>query len=416
MSEAYHNPRQDVISCSAIHRIENCQASWHLSKRAKELDLVPPAGEDAASGTRIHRALETRLVADWAQLSPTELDLAERCEDQAQRVYSEWTTETSDAEVHRQYLEARVGITEQRSYFVKPLTEGLSYLATGQADVLYIAGDYALIMDYKTGRDEVESAESNAQLRGLASIVSMLTNAPSKIRVAIIQPWMGQPSLADYDDTALDGARQWLRHVREKAMAGGEPKLGDWCQYCPARALCPAKRDAMDTSALVQSGLPDDAKGAMIARAIDLPAEDLAGLLKRRRMIGWFVSALEAAARIKLENGEAVPGYELKEVNGRRTIEDSAKAAQAVAHLLEKAEGGPAAAIIRSCKISPADLQDEIRKASGKRIKKDGSQGKNYAMTEDAAKEQLAAALGDLMTQPKSRRLVEVGGQLEDDE
>lgn len=414
MSDGYNNPRPDVISCSALHRLENCPASWHLSIRAKELDLVPPAGEDAASGTRIHKALETGSDADWQALSPAENDLAERCQEQALQVYWQWMDDAKYGDVRRQYLEARVGITAERSYFVNSLTEGMPYFATGQADVLYIAGDYALVMDYKTGRGETDDADSNAQLQGLAAIVSRLPNAPSKIRVAIIQPFAGPPTIADHGVASLHAARHWLSHVHDKAMTGGEPNLGDWCQYCPARALCPAKNESLDASALVQNGLPDDAKGAMIARAIELPAEELAGLLKRRRMIKWFVSALEAAARIRLEKGEEVPGYELKEVNGRRTIEDSAKAAQAVAHLLEKAEGGPAAAIIRSCKISPTDLQNEIRKASGVKPKKDGTPGRGYFMTEKEAKDELAAALGDLMTQSKRRQLVEVGGQLED--
>ena len=421
MSDTYHNPRRDLISCSALYRLDNCPASWHLSKRAKELGIVPPAGEDAHSGTRIHRALETGSDADWNALSPAETDLAERCQEQALSVLSDWLFYTSSApSAAKQYPEARVGITSERSFFVKPLTEGMLYLATGQADVLYIAGRHALIMDYKTGRGEVDAAESNAQLRGLAAIVSMLPpNAPAQIRVAVIQPFAGPPTVADYDETALEHARLWLRHVHDKAMLStGEVRLGDWCQYCPARALCPAKREALDTSALTQNGLPDNAKGAMIARAIELPAEELAGLLKQRRMIKWFVSALEAAARIRLEKGEPVPGYELKEVNGHRTILDSSKAAQAVAHLLENAEGGPAAAIIRSCAISPPDLQDEIRKASGPNMKKDGTRGRGYVLTEKEAKEQLAAALGDLMTQSKSRRLVEVeaGDQLEYDE
>ena len=423
MSDTYHNPRPDVISCSALYRLENCPASWHLGRRAKELGLVPQAGEDAASGTRIHRALETGSDADWSALSPAEGDLAERCYEQAQRVYADWCemvyqSSPSPSENPlpklKQYVEARVGITETRSHFVTELTQGMPYLATGQADVLYIAGRYALIMDYKTGRGEVDAADSNAQLRGLAAIVSMLRSAPSNIRVAVIQPFCGPPTVADYDKLALEHSSQWLRHVHDKAMIGGEPKLGDWCQYCPARALCPAKREALDTSALVQHGLPDDAKGAMMARAMELTGEEVSSILKRERMAKWFFAAAKFAAKKKIEAGESVPGFEIQEVNGRRTIEDSAKAAQAVAGLLANAEGGPAAAIIRACKINPTDLQDEIRKASGVKPKKDGTPGRGYALTEKAAKEQLSAALGDLMTQPKSRRLVEVDGQLED--
>ena len=429
MSDTYNNPRRDVISCSALYRLDNCPASWLLSKRAEELGIVPPAGPEADSGTRIHRALETGHESDWDALSPEEGDLAERCQEQAQRVYFEWR-ERYGISFKGQHLEARVGMTSERSFFVKPITEGMPYIATGQADVLTIGGgsdrlpEYALIMDYKTGRGEVDSADSNAQLRGLAAIVSRLPFGPSQIRVAIIQPWGGQPTVADYDEAALEHARLWLRHVHDKAMLStGEVRLGDHCQYCPARALCPALREAAtyEPDVLEIERLPEDsktAKSALIARALDLTPEMLTRALKGRRLINWYLGAIEAAARIRLEKGEPVPGYELKEVNGHRAILDSSKAAQAVAHLLENAEGGPAAAIIRSCAISPPDLQDEIRKASGVKRKKDGSEGRGYVLTEDAAKKELAAALGELMTQSKSRRLVEVevGEQLEDDE
>ena len=417
MSDTYHNPRRDVISCSALYRLDNCPASWHLSKRAEELGIVPPAGDDATSGTRIHKALETGSDADWGALSPAEGDLAERCHEQALQVYAEWRNFTADRSIPaKQYLEARVGITSERSHFVKPLTEGMLYLATGQLDVLYLAGRHALIMDYKTGRKEVDAVTS-AQLMGLAAIVSRLPNAPAQIRVAVIQPFAGQPTVADYDENALEHSRLWLRHVHDKALySTGEVRLGDWCRYCPARALCPAKKEALDTSALVQNGLPDDIQGAMMARAMELTGAEVSSILKRERMAKWFFSAAKFAARKKIEAGEDVPGFEIVEVNGKRTIGDSANAAQAVAHLLENAEGGPAAAIIRSCAISPPDLQNEIRKASGVKRKKDGTPGRGYVLTEDAAKKELAAALGELMTQSKSRRLVEVeaGDQLED--
>jgi hypothetical protein len=147
----------------------------------------------------------------------------------------------------------------------------------------------------------------------------------------------------------------------------------------------------------------------MIARALDLPADDLSRLLRGRRMIGWFIHAIEAAAKMHLERGEVIPGWEMRPKNGRRKIADTDKAVVALTPLLVSAEGGAQAALLRCATLRPKAVQDEIQFASGPK-------GRRYNMTQKDAKAHLANALGDLMEVPTIMELVETGAVLTDGE
>ena len=76
-------------------------------------------------------------------------------------------------------------------------------MITGQADVIARSGNRAIVIDYKTGRGETQPADSNAQLRGLAVLVALWYRSKGitldSVRVAIVAPWQGPPTVADFD-------------------------------------------------------------------------------------------------------------------------------------------------------------------------------------------------------------------------
>lgn len=424
----FRNERFGVPSCSALDRLEKCPGSWSLSLEAERQGLVPPTGPEAESGNRIHRWLETGADEDWNALTLAEQDTAERCLRQRDEVVREWEMSLPDGAyfpLEYEFRERRFFFDGQESGEVAADTKATP-IVTGAPDVLIIGESLKdqtciLILDYKTGPGAVAHAVENAQLRGLAAIAARFSSRPVKIRVAIIQPLCGPPSVADYGAKELEAALAWLLRVVSASTVRhiDFTKAGDHCQYCPARAICPTLRDTAKEQplALIQDGLPpDNQQSAMIARALDLPGDDIAHALRQLRLLNIYAAAIKAAARMKLERGEAVPGYELREVEGPRKIEDPSKAAAAVAPLLANAEGGSAAAILRAAKLSAKTLTDEIRKASGPKISRNGSHGRGYNLTEQAAKDALADALGDNLTRKKSIRLAEVGEALEDDE
>lgn len=425
----YRNERFGVPSCSALDRLAKCPGSWQLSLEAERQGLVPPAGPEADSGNRIHRWLETGDDADWQALTLAEQDTAERCMRQRDEVVREWGNslpEGSFLTFGCEFRERRFYFDGQESGKVNDDMQATP-IVTGAPDVLILAEGledqvHCLIIDYKTGPGAVAHAMENPQLRGLAAIASRFQSRPVKIRVAIIQPLCGPPSVADYGAKELEAALAWLLRVVSASTVRhiDFTKAGDHCQYCPARAICPTLRDTAKEQplALIQDGLPpDNQQSAMIARALDLDGDDIAHALKQLRLLDFHKAAIKAAARIKLERGEKVGDWELREVEGHRKIEDPEKAAAAVAPLLANAEGGSAAAIMRCASLSAASLTEEIRKASGPRLKKDGTPAKTgYALSEERAKDALADALGDNLTRKKSTKLAEVGKALEDDD
>lgn len=399
--------RHGVPSASAFYRIANCPGSFQLGKAAEAQGLVPPPAEECGSGTRIHRWLETQADEDWQALSHQEQQTAARCDEQMRSLLPP----DFRGLIMR---ECRLGVTKLGVVGEVNADSKGDFLFTGMADAIAIEGKSAIIFDFKTGRGEVEEAKYNSQLRVLAALVWGTLNL--NVRVAIIQPLAGEPSVAEFTADSARHAFQWSKAVALEAIRTDTElplTAGDWCQYCPARAACPKLRSEVTSAPAILAPErlpvePKEAVSALTARALNLPGEELARLLAGRRLLNWYLAALEGAARIRLERGEAVPGWELREKSGRRKIEDAHGAASLVAPLLAGADGGPTAALMRSATLRPAALTEEIQKASGKKS------ATRYNMTGADAKRALADALGDLMTQSTSLTLAEVGRQLDD--
>lgn len=409
------DPRRGLPSWSNLDRDENCPAAHAMAQEAKRQGLEPPPDECADSGTLIHRYLETEADEDFAALNHGQQETAERCLAQKHELVQAWMIPSGPNLTHLK--EHRLGLTVVGTVVdVTPETRA-ALISTGMADLIVLDLHHrrALIVDWKTGWLDVSPATVNKQLRGLAAAAAVRWNLLS-VRVAIVHPMKGQPTVADFDDAALDHAMVWLEHVTEETRWQHSPKAGDWCRYCPAKALCPSLREeaTSQSTVLFQDGLPpDNQQSAMIARALDLPPETLARLLKGRRMIGWYVNAIEAAARILLERGDTVPCYEIQEKNGKRKIEDTDAASKAVAPLLAGAEGGVMAALLRCASLRPAALTEEVQKASGRARKADGTPKKvGWNLNATKAKEKLAEVLGGLLTIPKTRVLVETGAAI----
>lgn len=117
----------------------------------------------------------------------------------------------------------------------------------GAADIVGIGGDVATCIDLKTGRREnVEPAETNAQLRTLALAVHKAHGAP-KVRVVLAFPGAGgvatdEHTLDAYDLAAWEGELAALVQSIPTSKPNPSKKA---CQYCPAKAACPAMTEAL---------------------------------------------------------------------------------------------------------------------------------------------------------------------------
>jgi hypothetical protein len=366
--------------------------------------MTPPDdSDDAASGTRIHKWLETESDEDWQALSYSEQQTAARCQSQAQWLIADFMHRHGTVDWERR--ERRHAINAFGVAFDASST--LDRIGSGQADRIVRCGNHLLVIDYKTGRGDIAPAEINDQLRGLAPLFSFL--APESVEVAIVAPLIGQPTVAVFSRDADRATRNWLVNQWLKAPKATERRAGPWCQYCPARLDCDAyaAHNAATLAPLTQDGLPPEkVKEALFARAYESDTATLAEMGERVKMLEWGAAAIKAAIRRRLEEGGMAAdelrdaGWELVESNGNREITDPDKAAVLLAPLLAGAEGGPQSALMRAAKLSAATLTEEIHKASGKKS------ATRYNITAKDAKQLLAQTLGELMTQKTKTKLV----------
>ena len=377
------DPRRGVPSASAIARIEQCPASHQMALLAGN-----NSGKWSRFGDEIHAALATD---DPSKLDPAQLETFEMCKEQAEWVLADWLAQGSDG-THSIYRDSmRLGLTSIGGVVEVKEDTSAAIVFTGRADVIAIKtfeGQKSfLIIDYKTLRGDVPEAADNPQLRALAVLVANRFRCESG-RVAIIQPWAGKPTLADFDSVALGRSSVWLRLVldRESKSLPADRRAGQWCRYCPANDRCEVFRDKalapVEEVALTLPGDPETARAALFARAMDLPAKALAGAVRGLKLIGWYAAAIEGAAKLRAaDDVEFQQFYRLKDGSSVREITD-AQAAWALA----ESQGVSYPDFLASVKVTISNLESAIRQASGPKITASGKPHKTqFALSAEAA-------------------------------
>ena len=317
--------RRGKPSASHVERLMLCPGSWQL-----ERTLPPsPESEDAASGTRIHAAMAGDMVA----LSPSETETMEMCMALEVKTLLE-VLETDEPETtHR---EKRLWLDEDESI-------------SGKADVIFQHGKRALILDAKTGRNEVESASSNLQLRTLAVLWFVNHVEVDDITVGIIQPWVSpQVSLSRYTCEHLIQATDELDAILDEAESPNAKRVpGEkQCKYCRAKAVCPEARNY----ALTTLHNPEQSVST-------LTGEALGDYLGRLPLVETIVEALKVEAKRRLtEDPSSVPGWELKPGAQKETITNP----QTVFNRFSE-QGGDVAGFLACITVAKGKLEDALR-------------------------------------------------------
>lgn len=364
MSTAYTNPFQNVPSASKLGRVMECPASHKAELAAGD---VPEDLSDANEGTDVHAVLSDDLSVDDVSFSAAQT--AEMCEDQTERLLNEWQTE-GDAPLG--FKELRYGLTDIGAVVPVNGSTRANVVFTGQFDRLYTQGERGLLIDFKALHGKHKSAIENPQLMGLAVLVAKRHKLTS-LRVALVQPWKGKPTVADYGESGLALASSMLLTILD-AEHNAEPhdrKAGDHCKYCKARFSCPTLRDAnINALDIVQpETLPADAatrNKTVFARMAEMTPQQLIHIEKNVvGLMGAFIAAHKAVFKQRVEAGE-IPGYSLKEKSGRRKITDVAAAYERAA-----AFGVTADAFTGKCTLSLKGLNEVLKdatKAKGKAL------------------------------------------------
>lgn len=375
-----NDPRFSRPSASAFPRLAACPASHRLSLEARAQGMAPGDSKDSRHGDAVHEEMR-----DGNQAS----DIAQRMEAQETSILEEWEAGTKSPvgnfREHRLYMLRSGKVTPD------PESDIREILFSGQSDSIWLnhKEDKGLIIDFKSLPGEVEHATGNLQLMALAVLAAGRWNLKS-VRVAIVQPLAGPPTVADYDEPALRKAREYIRHIVALADGdnehprmgdpGPEPNPGSHCRHCDARVICPALNKACEVKEL-----------ELIQEHSHLaPPDLLASALNALPAIKGYIEAVESVARARLERGEEIPGYCLKERKGKREIGDVHSAYQNL----------PLAPLefIKCCSASIPKIEDQLV-ATG--VAKRGK-----------VKEYLQEVLGDNLTQKTSLVLAKAGKEL----
>jgi hypothetical protein len=319
-----------------MERYALCPGSW-----AAEQGIPDSTTDDAATGNRIHAWLagETMTVP----LTSDEVDLAIRCREQEETILNT--------------------VLPHRDWIIREHRHWMGQQWSGKPDVVAIdtlSGD-GVVIDYKTGRGEVTSAEGNLQLRALAVLVG-IHHGLTKITVAIVQPLAGAPTLCEYTFEDLIVARAEVGRIVDRINAPNAPRVpsAEACKYCKAKPYCVEAREAsvaLPVAAIPAGTTPD-------AIAATLTSQTLSEFLERADFAARVIDACKSEAKRRLESGDVVPGWTLKPGSERETITDPT-----TIYNRASAAGVTSEAFMSCVSITKGKLKDALKTATGEKGK-----------------------------------------------
>ena len=336
--------RNGLPSASAASRYAACLGSWQLEKAILETEST----SDAATGNRIHAALGMEPVTD---LSTDETYIIDRCrEHEAGLVKQVFAHSTEEPQVFR----------EKRLWSLQNygLGEEDKRLWSGKPDVVYIEGNNALIIDYKSGRGTVENAAENLQLRCLVALLhESFGFTLEAITVAIVQPLAGPPSVASYELGDLMDAVRESQSLMSAIMQPDQPRTPSEsaCKYCKGKPYCSEARELAVTGPIVNApeGITPD------AIASTLTSSHLAQFLNRAAQAEAVIEACKSEARRRLSEGEIVEGWTLKEGSVRESITNSEQVASRFLEL------GTYEQLSSAITLNKTKLKEAVKNATG---------------------------------------------------
>ena len=312
--------RGTAPSCSSFARYAQCLGSYQIAALVPE----PPSSAVAELGTAVHAALAGEQV--------TLTDEGE--------MLSGLCRKALDA------LHVELAVTNPQTHLERRLWWDGEY--SGQADRIDVWNDMALVVDYKTGRGDVDPAERNMQLRGLAVLVKRNYPEVKTVFAAIIAPMSIGTTATMYDEGSLSVAAQEILLLIEAVKAKNAPRRPspEACKYCRAKSICPEiKQDAMtlvETDKLL--AVSDEAMGEWLVRADYI--EDMC-------------MALRTEAKNRLKNGATIPGWRIGAGRKSRSIKDASAAYQLLADSMSAEE------FAGCCKVSVPSLEKAYAKVKG---------------------------------------------------
>lgn len=318
------------LSPSAAARWINCPGSIRLS------DQVPPApsSEYADEGTAAHALAELKLRAEIHEIT-TRKYAAGLKKQRAGQYYCGEMDEATDfyKDVVLEHL-AGAGkdgelLIEQR-FSLGTWAPG----SFGTSDAVVIGNGVLEVIDLKYGKGIRVDAKGNPQLRlyalGAVDLFEDLYDFES-VRMTIVQPRLDHVStdlitlqeLLEWGSTVVQPAAE--EAVRDDARIAS----GDWCRWCPAKAICRKRAEEQLQLARYDFADPDL-----------LTDEEIGEILQKAEELQKWAADVQAYALQGAIDGKHFDGWKLVEGRSVRKYADDLKVSEAL-----QAAGYPEAAL-----------------------------------------------------------------------
>lgn len=355
--------RQGLPSASSMKRTRRCPGWLNL---ARSLPTPDSSTKDSDAGESRHSLIE--IEADTSAIEDS----------------NEAYTVERAGQLRAQAIEQVLGgepeevSTEERFWL---FNDDLQPLCSARLDWLGVRGENALVCDYKTLFGDHGHAADNEQLAVQAVTVWHHYGHLSSITLALIQPNLPkeqQMTMVKYGPADIRRAEAEIKHWCLAAQSPHAPRIPGsvQCEHCPCRADCPEA-----IAAELAITIAD-------IREVSAP-EAMGHLLESAVLADRVVKAIRDKAKRMLDDGTAIPGWQLEEGAEMRKVTDAEKLAGVLA-----SAGATQQQISGIAKIGLTDadkLYYQLRKAS------DGK-------TQKESRQELEATLIQLGAMEKSRK------------
>lgn len=372
------------LSASSAFRWINCPGSVALSDQCP----TPASSSYADEGTLAHAIGELKLRYVNDEISKRQLNAKMKPLLQSEYYCGEMEEATgyyADAVIEA--LEAAGEdaelMIEQQFSLSRWVPEGF-----GTSDAVVIGGGVIQVIDLKYGKGIKVDARNNPQLRlyglGAANLFDSLYDFDT-VRMTIIQPRLDHISTEELPlRELLAWAEDDVKPRAQMAMDGTDyTAVGDWCRFCPAKAIC-RKRAEYNLSIA-----KDDFRNPPL-----LSDEEIGEVLRRADELQHWVKDVGDYALEQALAGKQYDGWKLVEGRSVRKYADDLKVAEALkaagydeAMLYErKLYGISAMEKIVGKKRLTETLGDLIMKPAGKPVLVPESDKREAINTAEAAK------------------------------
>jgi hypothetical protein len=346
---------------SCLRRRELCPGSVY-----EERDLPDISNPASERGTRLHNLIAESIKAGFVQKCDSEEDFHIVVD-----MY-EYFELVSGHDANLKYA------PELRLFF----GDDKGVLFFGTCDVLIINEQEkrGVIIDWKTGFKEVDSAEDNIQGLGYAVCAMQMYNLES-VTVVFYNPVIHQKTEYTFERN-LSLFNHVQQVISDSKNGKGNLKPGEeQCMYCKAalHGTCPAFRG-------IATELYEVAKRQPLEMISTMPDSTLVDVVEKGKLISKLADAAEKELKDRCEKSGEVCGYFLKEVSGGREADDLKGLWGMLKPELNQED------FLSCCKVSIPSLEKQFIKATGSPVKE--------------GKERFADLTADYITEKPARKML----------